>query len=131
MTKTLLLTSAIFASFTAFAEPLSSSPASMPDTTSELTRKISVATLTRSEIKDAQKALNDETDAQLTVDGRVGARTTEALRKFQDDHGLTVTGTFTNETIDELGVDIQDRAPASIEQQQAVPVTPEEASPVK
>ena len=36
------------------------------------------------------------------VDGKVGLRTTNALKKFQQDHKLTVTGTLDAETILEL-----------------------------
>ena len=38
------------------------------------------------------------------VDGLVGPETRTALSKYQRDHGLDVTGTITNQTLDSLNV---------------------------
>lgn len=102
-----------------------------PTTTAEMTKvPTKKSKITTDEIRDLQEALNNEIDANLTVDGKMGPRTVRALRHYQDSHGLKVTGVADLDTLDALGVDVGDeRAPASI--QNAEPKTPTESTPIK
>ncbi|MBZ8133099.1 peptidoglycan-binding domain-containing protein [Afifella sp. IM 167] len=49
-----------------------------------------------------QKALAEAAYGPLEVDGLKGRQTTDALRLFQLDHGLTVNGEIDRETLDRL-----------------------------
>ena len=51
---------------------------------------------------ELQKRLTELGYRPGPVDGKVGLRTTNALKKFQQDHKLSVTGTLDAETILEL-----------------------------
>lgn len=55
-------------------------------------------------VKDLQLFLNAKTGAGLTVDGVFGAKTEEAVKAFQRDHGLTADGVVGPKTWAELGV---------------------------
>jgi peptidoglycan hydrolase-like protein with peptidoglycan-binding domain len=54
-------------------------------------------------IESVQTALNAN-GAQLTVDGRMGPKTTAALRAYQHQHNLKVTGRPDRATLQALGV---------------------------
>jgi peptidoglycan hydrolase-like protein with peptidoglycan-binding domain len=54
-------------------------------------------------IEAVQTALNSN-GAHLTVDGRMGPKTEAALRRFQHQHNLHVTGRPDSETISALGI---------------------------
>jgi photosystem II stability/assembly factor-like uncharacterized protein len=55
-------------------------------------------------VKRAQEALNVAGYAVGTPDGRAGTRTVAALRKFQTDKGIPVTGTLDSATLTALGL---------------------------
>jgi peptidoglycan hydrolase-like protein with peptidoglycan-binding domain len=65
-------------------------------------------------IVEAQRALNNEGHA-LLIDGKMGPNTKAALREYQRDENLAVTGTLDTETLDSLGL-TQGRVPASIDE---------------
>lgn len=52
---------------------------------------------------DIQRALN-ETGAKVQVDGKMGPRTKQALKKFQAKNGLKPTGIADEETLEKLGL---------------------------
>jgi peptidoglycan hydrolase-like protein with peptidoglycan-binding domain len=54
-------------------------------------------------VESVQTALNNN-GAQLTIDGRMGPKTAAALRAFQHQHNLKVTGRPDRETVQALGV---------------------------
>ncbi len=54
-------------------------------------------------IEAVQTALN-ENGAHLAVDGRMGAKTRAALRTYQHQHHLRVTGRPDSETLSALGI---------------------------
>lgn len=54
-------------------------------------------------IESVQTALNSN-GAQVTVDGRMGPKTVAALRTFQNQHKLKVTGRPDHATLQALGV---------------------------
>lgn len=69
-------------------------------------------------VRRAQHALNRELALSLNVDGRIGPQTTAAIRQYQAERGLPITGELDQATQQTLGVsaeDILDRAPASVE----------------
>jgi peptidoglycan hydrolase-like protein with peptidoglycan-binding domain len=51
-----------------------------------------------------QAALNDKMGAKLELDGVLGAKTTEALKQFQQKNGLAATGKPDEATMKKLGV---------------------------
>lgn len=54
-------------------------------------------------VMDVQRALSDD-GYNVDIDGQLGWRTREAIRQYQSDQGLPVTGTIDRETADSLGV---------------------------
>ncbi|MEX1099506.1 MAG: peptidoglycan-binding domain-containing protein [Bacteriovoracaceae bacterium] len=62
--------------------------------------------LSQDQIVEIQQTLNDEGFHSGNVDGMVGPDTKEALKKFQEEKGLSASGDIDQETIDELGVDV-------------------------
>lgn len=80
--------------------------------------------MTADTIRRLQTSLNEE-GASLTIDGRMGPLTREALRRYQTQNNLAVTGNLDSATMDALGLSATDRAPSSIDQN--TPITPEEA----
>lgn len=73
-------------------------------------------TYSRAQIRQVQGALNRETAVSLTEDGRMGPFTTAALRQFQAEEGLPVTGSIDTATVQALGLSDfgTERAPASV-----------------
>lgn len=69
------------------------------------------------QVKQAQAALNSELTVGLTEDGVVGPATRAAIRQFQTEQGLSVTGRLDTATLQALGVTESmdaDRMPASV-----------------
>lgn len=62
-----------------------------------------MATSERSEVKAAQEALNKH-GSSLNIDGKLGAKTREALKSFQAKNGLTPTGRLDKRTETALNV---------------------------
>lgn len=56
------------------------------------------------DILDAQKKLNDQGYNTGTPDGKIGPRTRAAIRKYQKDKNLTVTGKLDESTLSHLNV---------------------------
>jgi hypothetical protein len=57
-----------------------------------------------SNIKEVQQALKDKGYDPGPIDGRMGAKTKEALKSFQSASNLSATGTLNSETAEKLGV---------------------------
>jgi phage tail tape-measure protein len=55
-------------------------------------------------VRSAQAALNDQGYSAGTVDGQWGPATQNAVRRFQQDKGLTQTGMLDDATLNALGV---------------------------
>jgi len=60
--------------------------------------------LTKDEVKSIQTALRQAGNDPGTVDGVMGKRTSAALRTYQKEHDLKVTGKADDETCARLGV---------------------------
>ena len=56
------------------------------------------------DVASVQQALDDLGYDPGPVDGAFGRRTSDALRRFQENNGLAVTGTITPETLERLGL---------------------------
>lgn len=63
-----------------------------------------VKNMSRSDIRMIQDALNKSGYTSGNADGVLGARTEAALRSFQQDKNISVTGTVTAETMTHLGI---------------------------
>lgn len=66
-------------------------------------KKMSSHRLSAADVKALQGALNTH-GAKLKVDGKMGKLTREAIKKFQKDNGLKVTGYANKKTREKLGV---------------------------
>lgn len=73
------------------------------DTSSGTAQGSTSANVSASQVKDAQEALKDK-GYTVSIDGIVGSDTAKAIRKFQEDSNLAVTGTLTEETLKALNV---------------------------
>ncbi len=71
-------------------------------------------------VRSMQSALKDE-GYKVRVDGVVGPNTQQAIREFQTDRELSITGKINSETLSALGVGNSYREPASVEEE-ALPV---------
>jgi peptidoglycan hydrolase-like protein with peptidoglycan-binding domain len=60
--------------------------------------------MSRDDIKQAQKSLNDKGFDVGPSDGVMGSRTRAGIRQFQKSENLPVTGRLDAETADKLGV---------------------------
>jgi peptidoglycan hydrolase-like protein with peptidoglycan-binding domain len=60
--------------------------------------------ITPSLVSDAQQKLNDEGYRSGTVDGKLGPVTGAAIRKYQQDKGIKVTGTLDESTLSHLNI---------------------------
>lgn len=58
----------------------------------------------RANVRAAQQALHDQGFDPGPIDGRMGPRTSAALRDYQTKQGLTASGQLDDATIDKLGV---------------------------
>jgi osmotically-inducible protein OsmY len=58
------------------------------------------------DIKTVQQALKDKGYDSGEVDGVIGSQTRAAVRKFQKDYDLPVTGRLDDETLEKLGVEV-------------------------
>lgn len=81
------------------------------------TRTMSMPVYSRSQVRRVQGALNRESAVSLEEDGRLGPLTAAALRQFQAEEGLPVTGAIDSATLQALDLSEMDadRAPASVE----------------
>lgn len=90
--------------------PYSSSSTSSKSTTtktstSSVKKTSSTSTSDKAaEIKKAQEKLNELGYDCGTPDGKIGKKTTAAIKKFQEDKGLTVNGILGTKTKKELGL---------------------------
>lgn len=79
------------------------------------------SSLSSDHIRDVQNALNRDLTAGLEVDGQMGAKTIEALREYQRQNNLAVTGQADAATLESLGIDADvDRAPASVDETRTI-----------
>lgn len=80
-------------------------------------RSMSMPVYSRSQVRRVQEALNRETAVDLDEDGRMGPLTAAALRQFQAEEGIPVTGSINSATLQalDLGEMDSDRAPASVD----------------
>lgn len=63
------------------------------------------ARLSNADVKDVQESLNDE-GYNIAVDGIWGPQTTRAIRAYQRQNNLGVTGNLDTRTLAELDVDV-------------------------
>ncbi|MBX2989382.1 MAG: peptidoglycan-binding protein [Bdellovibrionaceae bacterium] len=78
--------------------------------------------LSSSEIRRLQTALNEETTASVKEDGLMGPQTRAAIRQFQVENSLSVTGDADTATLQALGVSTDaemERLPASVDDSEA------------
>jgi len=73
------------------------------------------------DVRTAQQALRDKGFAPGPVDGRMGPRTTAAVRDYQTKEGLTVNGQLDDATMDKLGIRGAGAASPATEPQTAAP----------
>lgn len=66
-------------------------------------------------IRSTQRALKDE-GYNVKVDGVLGPNTQQAIREFQTDRELSITGKLNSETLSALDVNSSYREPASVEE---------------
>lgn len=66
-------------------------------------QQVAVQEMSRDQIREMQRALNDKGFAAGTEDGIVGAQTQSAIRNFQNQQGLSSTGKPDHETLRALG----------------------------
>jgi hypothetical protein len=69
----------------------------------ELSRS-SEGTIDRDVIRDVQTALNDHGYDAGEADGQIGSKTRAAIRRYQTDNGLPVTGRVDRQTAEKLGI---------------------------
>jgi peptidoglycan hydrolase-like protein with peptidoglycan-binding domain len=60
--------------------------------------------LSADEIRQAQQKLKDDGDYTGQVDGKMGPKTAQAIKKFQQSNGLPQTGHLDQQTASKLGV---------------------------
>ena len=60
--------------------------------------------LTKNEVKQVQQQLSERLNTPLEADGVMGARTRAALRQYQQENNLLVTGRPDPETLESLGI---------------------------
>ena len=68
--------------------------------------RVQYDSLDYSEVREVQKSLN-QNGYNLNVDGVWGPRTTAAIRSFQNNQDLRVTGNLDNQTLAALNVEIE------------------------
>jgi len=56
------------------------------------------------EVRQAQQKLKDDGDYTGQVDGKMGPKTAQAIKKFQQSNGLPQTGHLDQQTASKLGV---------------------------
>lgn len=85
------------------------------------TMKKAAAKNEQANVRAAQQALRDQGFDPGPVDGRMGPRTSSAIRDYQTKQGLTATGQLDDATIDKLGVRAAGAASPSTEPQTTQP----------
>ena len=85
--------------------PAAAQPAqpSQPQRFAETLNMEAVPNLDEEGIKKVQDALNKKGFDSGPVDGKVGPKTREAVRRFQDSYGIKATGQIDNQTLYALG----------------------------
>ena len=61
--------------------------------------------LSEDKIKDLQSKLNEKADAKISVDGKFGPKTRDAVREYQKQENLPQTGHADKDTLSRLGVE--------------------------
>ena len=56
------------------------------------------------EVRQAQQKLKDDGDYTGQVDGKMGPKTAQAIKKFQQSNGLPQTGRLDQQTVSKLGI---------------------------
>ena len=56
------------------------------------------------ELRQAQQKLKDDGDYTGQIDGKMGPKTAQALKKFQQSNGLSQTGRLDQQTASKLGI---------------------------
>jgi peptidoglycan hydrolase-like protein with peptidoglycan-binding domain len=82
-----------------------------------------VPDLDRNKVRKVQNALRAKGFDPGSINGVVGAKTKEAVKKFQDRFGIKATGTIDNQTLFALGV-VGDKSAAVEEEPRAEPKQP-------
>lgn len=103
-------------------------PATVDSSATSTSRGTLTSGISKDEIREGQTALNSELAVGLTEDGVMGPATRAAIRQFQVEQGLAVTGEFDTATLQTLGIwedESLDRAPASV----PLPTSPVPHSP--
>ena len=107
--KMFLLVSALFV-FAAFAG--AQTPTPTPATTTAATDKPAKAprfTPTKAQIEEGQKFLKEKKLYTGTADGKYNDDTRAAIRSFQKDNGLDVTGNFNRATVEKMNIALTDK----------------------
>lgn len=63
-------------------------------------------TIALDQVEKVQEQLKSEGLYEGNVDGLIGPKTEEGIRKFQENQNLTASGELNQETIDAMGVDV-------------------------
>ncbi len=75
--------------------------------TNSASQTIANPDITATDVEEAQQALKDK-GYSLNVDGVAGAKTASAIRQFQEDNDLDVTGVLDTETLAMLDVQVNE-----------------------
>lgn len=76
-------------------------------------RSNSMSSVSRDQVRDVQTVLTQSSTA-LVPDGVMGAQTEEALRRYQSQNGLEITGRINSETLNHMGLE-SGRSPSSLD----------------
>ena len=96
----------------AAAEPDKSSTESSAKTTT--TTKPVIFRATVDQIKSAQKMLKEKTFYVGDESGKLNDDTRAALKKYQDENGIKVTGTLNSITLEKMGIPLTDKQKADV-----------------
>jgi His-Xaa-Ser repeat protein HxsA len=72
--------------------------------TSEVDTTASGTSVRGDEVRQAQQKLKDDGDYTGAIDGKLGPKTAQALKKFQQSNGLPQTGRLDQQTASKLGI---------------------------
>lgn len=99
-----MTTAAVAADYNRTPRSSMDSTTSNVDNSASMQRTEGSVSLSSGQVRELQQKLSSEGFSPGLVDGVLGPRTRAAIRRFQEDNGLSVTGTATEETLSELGV---------------------------